>query len=793
MAHYQTFSLYPIDGTDYDITFEFLARRFVTVTAINAQGDETPLVVNQDYRYLSNTTIRLFNIQPGWSVLRLLRRTSATDRIVDFKNGSVLRDRDLNISQIQSIHIAEEARDQSVELTLDYTRQAKEAADRAKVSETNAHSSEVSAAGSAAEAKVSLNRALRVPASEVYLNDLPVREQRKNKLIAFDSVGDATVLIPEPGTAAAVMVGLVQPDGFRNIGIVADQIALEDIEPRRPDETVLVYGHLMGNHKEVLKYRSPIAGETVRPHDGGMVVATKGGKRWYLCTPSGAMQMSWWKNPRRTWDEAVAGWLLWTNTQGTAIPKIAFPRGTHVFKRNIVLNNTKDYHIVGQRGNSSGTTLQFQIPRSAGLMNNACIEHWASEFKFNCLQLNDIVIEGLGTPKEGTDDASFGMVHGVKCRTTGALWSDVKIQNFRGAGLWLDNAFDNTFNKVGVFACGRMKDGYDYMNVDHVGSREACLYPPIWIMSSRSGDASNFNRFLDQSFELNNCTPFCQIGGIIEGNGHGKGGIQHHFIRTHSERPGRASMPVAQRGTFLFISNGEVWLDSVGVSNFVNLIEYGPYVQLFINNSGRASGDIVNMSTSNGNCRFRITNSIIGGSLTIPSNIQHDTYITGTIINGAVRTATTSGMTAVSNSRINGDVEVGGVSLLGSMGGFKMDNCMVTGNVTGTDKSNRVNVTNCYINGDLKLLGNHSFQAFNQVTGTTEMAKMATNHGIGTEASPAVLWVDNSYSEIDGTVTKGTHILRRNNAKGNAPGWVALTTGSNGGGLTVAAMGALQS
>ncbi|MDU2073324.1 MAG: hypothetical protein E7E98_12685, partial [Cutibacterium avidum] len=443
------------------------------------------------------------------------------------------------------------------------------------------------------------------------------------------------------------------------IGIIQDQIALEDVEPLRADETVLVYGHVMANHKEVLQYRSPTAGETVRPHDGGMVVATKGGKRWYLCDTADCMQMSWWKNPRRTWDEAVAGWKTWTESQGLAIPKVAFPKCVLVFKSNIVLNNLKDYHIVGQRGNYSGTTLQFQIPRSAGLMNSACIEHWGSEFKFNCLQLNDIVIEGIGTPKEGTDDASFGMIHGVKCRTTGALWSDVKIQNFRGAGLWLDNAFDNTFNKVGVLACGRMKDGYDYMNVDHVGSREACLYPPIWIMSSRSGDASNFNRFLDQSFELNNCTPFCQIGGIIEGHGHGAGGIQHHFIRTHSERPGRSSMPVAQRGTFLFISNGEVWLDSVGVSNFVNLIEYGPYVQLFINNSGRASGNIVNMSTSNGNCRFRITNSIIGGSLTIPSNIQHDTYITGTIINGAVRTATTSGMAAVSNSRINGDVEVG--------------------------------------------------------------------------------------------------------------------------------------
>ncbi|MBH0029269.1 hypothetical protein I6F53_20190, partial [Pseudoalteromonas sp. SWN29] len=43
--------------------------------------------------------------------IEIRRFTSATDRLVDFADGSILRAYDLNISQIQTLHVAEEARD----------------------------------------------------------------------------------------------------------------------------------------------------------------------------------------------------------------------------------------------------------------------------------------------------------------------------------------------------------------------------------------------------------------------------------------------------------------------------------------------------------------------------------------------------------------------------------------------------------------------------------------------------------------------------------------------------------
>lgn len=108
-----TVRTYPLNGAvDFTITFEYLARKFVKVTLIGK--DRKELVLNQDYRFTTKTQIttsRAWTAADGYQMIEIRRFTSASDRLVDFADGSILRAYDLNISQIQTLHVAEEARD----------------------------------------------------------------------------------------------------------------------------------------------------------------------------------------------------------------------------------------------------------------------------------------------------------------------------------------------------------------------------------------------------------------------------------------------------------------------------------------------------------------------------------------------------------------------------------------------------------------------------------------------------------------------------------------------------------
>ena len=110
----KTVMTYPLDGstTDFNIPFEYLARKFVQVTLIGV--DRKVLVLNQDYRFTTKTiisTTKAWGPGDGYQQIEIRRYTSATERLVDFTDGSILRAYDLNISQIQTLHVAEEARD----------------------------------------------------------------------------------------------------------------------------------------------------------------------------------------------------------------------------------------------------------------------------------------------------------------------------------------------------------------------------------------------------------------------------------------------------------------------------------------------------------------------------------------------------------------------------------------------------------------------------------------------------------------------------------------------------------
>ena len=134
-----TITQFPSGNTQYRIEFDYLARTFVVVTLVNSSNPalNRVLEVGRDYRFLTPTMIEMLVDQSGFDIVRIHRQTG-TDLVVDFRNGSVLTASDLTNSELQSIHIAEEGRDQTVDLAKEYADAAGSSAGNAKDSEDEA-------------------------------------------------------------------------------------------------------------------------------------------------------------------------------------------------------------------------------------------------------------------------------------------------------------------------------------------------------------------------------------------------------------------------------------------------------------------------------------------------------------------------------------------------------------------------------------------------------------------------------------------------------------------------------
>lgn len=134
-----TITQFPSGNTRYRIEFDYLARTFVVVTLVNSSNPalNRVLEVGRDYRFLNPTMIEMLADQSGFDVVRIHRQTG-TDLVVDFRNGSVLTASDLTNSELQAIHIAEEGRDQTVDLAKEYADAAGNSAGSAKDSEDEA-------------------------------------------------------------------------------------------------------------------------------------------------------------------------------------------------------------------------------------------------------------------------------------------------------------------------------------------------------------------------------------------------------------------------------------------------------------------------------------------------------------------------------------------------------------------------------------------------------------------------------------------------------------------------------
>lgn len=120
-----TLTQYPAGQSQYRITFDYLSRQFVVVTLINSSDvtQNRVLKAGDDYRFLNATTLEILAPQTGFDIIQINRFTS-TDLLVKFSDGSVLTAGDLTNAELQAIHIAEEGRDQTTGLAMQYAEQA---------------------------------------------------------------------------------------------------------------------------------------------------------------------------------------------------------------------------------------------------------------------------------------------------------------------------------------------------------------------------------------------------------------------------------------------------------------------------------------------------------------------------------------------------------------------------------------------------------------------------------------------------------------------------------------------
>lgn len=105
---------YTGDGAtrQYTVPFEFLSREFVHVTYTPEGEYESTEVPQEDIEWLTDSSINIPTpVPPAGTKITIRRLTEKSAPMVDFKNGSVLDESDLDLQVLQLLHICQEAFD----------------------------------------------------------------------------------------------------------------------------------------------------------------------------------------------------------------------------------------------------------------------------------------------------------------------------------------------------------------------------------------------------------------------------------------------------------------------------------------------------------------------------------------------------------------------------------------------------------------------------------------------------------------------------------------------------------
>ncbi|BBF66888.1 hypothetical protein [Klebsiella phage KN4-1] len=269
----KTIIQYPVGATEFDIPFDYLSRKFVRVSLVS--DDNRRLLSNiTEYRYVSKTRVKLLVATGGFDRVEIRRFTSASERIVDFSDGSVLRAADLNVSQLQSAHIAEEARDVSLMSMLQDDAGNLDAKGRRIVNLSDpVADSDAATKGYVDEG---LEHTLRF--SESTVQPLPPLSLMDGKILAF-SGGKPIGILPESGSAADVLVELSKVSGYNLIGKATSFANMRSASGLKVGDVVLLTSYYEGGTTGGGEFLVK-AGSAV--DDGGHICVPSGSTNIYL-------------------------------------------------------------------------------------------------------------------------------------------------------------------------------------------------------------------------------------------------------------------------------------------------------------------------------------------------------------------------------------------------------------------------------------------------------------------------------------------------------------------------------
>lgn len=284
----KTLQQYPTGQAQYRIEFDYLARPFVVVTLINSadQTQNKVLRVGADYTFLNATTLTMLASQTGFDIVQINRVTSSTP-LVNFQDGSVLTAGDLTTSEIQAIHIAEEARDQTAEIAQSYSEAAIQAAQEAQ--EVLDKILAMQAAGYSPVGTFEDGAVVTLPNQTVRLGT-----GTSTTFWRWD--GQLPKTVPEastPDSTGGVGVGkwvdvtdmtlraqLAAADGYKLIGEVDNIVALRSIAPQTEGQLIKLKQHTAGSGLGGGFFRGTLSGGSLVDNNGTIIKATSGGGAW---------------------------------------------------------------------------------------------------------------------------------------------------------------------------------------------------------------------------------------------------------------------------------------------------------------------------------------------------------------------------------------------------------------------------------------------------------------------------------------------------------------------------------
>lgn len=207
-------------------------------------------------------------------VIRIFRQTEIRFPLVDYRDRQSVSEFDLDLANRQAIFIAQETQDAASDNLLRDSHGNFDANERRIVNLADAVDPQDA---------LTLNqfrRALRVPASEPGIPEIPAAAQRALQLLAFDSVGNPVTVLPASGTATDLQMKMYDDVDVQNGAAmlgrgVVSVVSINDLQRqiRRTGISYLVKGYWPEFSGHGGGYFTWDATMPRSSHDGGKVIS----------------------------------------------------------------------------------------------------------------------------------------------------------------------------------------------------------------------------------------------------------------------------------------------------------------------------------------------------------------------------------------------------------------------------------------------------------------------------------------------------------------------------------------